>query len=37
VHGERWRVRSSAPVRRGQKLRVTAMQGLILDVVPEGD
>jgi len=37
VHGERWRVRSSAPVRRGQKLRVTAMQGLTLDVVPEGD
>ncbi len=37
VRGERWRVRSSAPVRRGQKLRVTAMQGLILDVVPEGD
>ena len=37
VRGEQWRVRSSAPVRRGQRLRVTAMQGLVLDVVPEGD
>jgi membrane-bound serine protease (ClpP class) len=37
VQGERWKVRAPAPVRRGQKLRVTAMQGLILDVVPEGD
>jgi membrane-bound serine protease (ClpP class) len=37
VRGEQWRVRSGAPVRRGQKLRVTGMKGLILDVVPEGD
>ena len=37
VRGEQWRVRSSAPVRRGQRLRVTAMLGLGLDVVPEGD
>jgi membrane-bound serine protease (ClpP class) len=37
VLGEQWRVRSAAPVHRGQRLRVTAMKGLILDVVPEGD
>jgi membrane-bound serine protease (ClpP class) len=37
VRGEQWRVRSSGPVRRGQRLRVTGMQGLVLDVVPEGD
>ena len=37
VLGEQWRVRSAVPVRRGQHLRVTAMQGLVLDVVPEGD
>ncbi|HEX2197921.1 MAG TPA: nodulation protein NfeD [Burkholderiales bacterium] len=37
VHGERWRVRAAAPVRRGQRLRVTGMRGLVLDVVPEGD
>ena len=37
VHGERWRVRSSAPVRRGQRLRVTRMNGLVLDAYPEGD
>jgi membrane-bound serine protease (ClpP class) len=37
VRGEQWRVHSAAPVRRGQKLRVTAMHGLTLDVVPEGD
>jgi membrane-bound serine protease (ClpP class) len=32
VHGETWRVRAPAPVRRGQHLRVTAMDGLILTV-----
>jgi membrane-bound serine protease (ClpP class) len=32
VHGETWRVRAPAPVRRGQRLRVTAMDGLILTV-----
>ena len=37
VRGEQWRVRSSGPVRRGQRLRVKAMKGLILEVVPEGD
>ena len=32
VQGETWRVRSRAPVRQGQALRVTAMQGLTLTV-----
>jgi len=32
VHGESWRVRAAGPVRRGERLRVTAMQGLILTV-----
>jgi membrane-bound serine protease (ClpP class) len=36
VRGEQWKVRAGGPVRRGQKLRVTGMQGLVLDVVPEG-
>jgi membrane-bound serine protease (ClpP class) len=37
VQGERWKVHAAVPVRRGQKLRVTALRGLILDVVPEKD
>lgn len=37
VQGERWKVRATRPVRRGQKLRVTAMSGLVLSVEPEGD
>jgi membrane-bound serine protease (ClpP class) len=37
VHGERWKVRASAPVQRGERLRVTAMDGLTLDVVREGE
>lgn len=37
VHGERWKVRSGRPLRRGQKLRVTGMQGLLLTAEPEGD
>jgi membrane-bound serine protease (ClpP class) len=37
VQGERWRVRVAGPVRRGQRLRVTGMQGLVLDAIPEGD
>ena len=32
VHGERWRVRANAPVRRGERLRVTEIQGLVLTV-----
>jgi membrane-bound serine protease (ClpP class) len=37
VRGEQWQVRSKRAVRRGQPLRVTGMQGLVLDVEPEGD
>lgn len=37
VQGEQWRVHSAVPVRRGQKLKVMSMQGLVLDVKPEGD
>lgn len=37
VRGEQWKVRASRPVRRGQKLRVTGMRGLVLSVEPEGD
>ncbi|HEU4921667.1 MAG TPA: NfeD family protein, partial [Burkholderiales bacterium] len=35
VQGETWRVRSSAPVRRGQRLRVKAIDGLVLTVEVE--
>jgi membrane-bound serine protease (ClpP class) len=35
VHGESWRVRANAPVRRGERLRVTAIDGLILTVEVE--
>jgi membrane-bound serine protease (ClpP class) len=34
VHGERWRVRASAPLKRGQALRVAAIDGLVLEVTP---
>jgi len=37
VRGEQWKVRTAGTVRRGQKLRVTGMHGLVLDVEPEGD
>src|SRR5688500_17231708 len=38
VRGERWKVRTAgARVRRGQRLRVTGVRGLVLDAVPEGD
>jgi membrane-bound serine protease (ClpP class) len=37
VHGERWKVRSGSPVRRGERLRVTAIDGLTLEVVREGN
>ena len=33
VQGERWRVRSSAPLLPGEQVRVTAIDGLTLDVV----
>lgn len=35
LHGERWRVRSRLPLAPGQKVRVTAVDGLTLDVEPE--
>ena len=35
VHGESWRVRSNAPVRRGDRLQVTAIDGLTLTVEVE--
>jgi membrane-bound serine protease (ClpP class) len=35
VRGESWRVRTRKPVRRGQRLRVIAMDGLVLTVIPE--
>jgi membrane-bound serine protease (ClpP class) len=34
IHGERWRARSTLPVHKGQKLRVTAVDGLLLHVAP---
>jgi membrane-bound serine protease (ClpP class) len=37
VHGERWKVRADGPVRRGERLRVAAIDGLTLQVVREGD
>ena len=36
VHGERWRVRSGAPLRAGERLRVTAVRGLVLEVERQG-
>jgi membrane-bound serine protease (ClpP class) len=35
VHGENWRVRSASPVRRGERLRVKDIQGLVLTVEVE--
>jgi membrane-bound serine protease (ClpP class) len=36
IHGERWRVRSLQPLAPGQKVRVTAIDGLLLTVEPAG-
>src|SRR6185436_884720 len=35
VHSETWRIRSAAPLKRGERVRVAAMTGLLLDVVPD--
>jgi len=35
VHSETWRVRSATPLKAGTRVRVTAMHGLLLDVVPD--
>jgi membrane-bound serine protease (ClpP class) len=37
VRGERWKVRAVGAMRRGERLRVTGMQGLVLDVTAEGE
>ena len=40
VHSETWRVRAANPLKAGQRVRVAAIDGLVLDVVPkpsEGD
>jgi membrane-bound serine protease (ClpP class) len=34
IHGEQWSARADRPVRSGQKVRVLALDGLILDVEP---
>lgn len=34
VHGERWRARTSTPLLPGQRIKVTSMQGLLLEVEP---
>lgn len=34
VHGELWRVRSQIPITPGKRVRVTARQGLVLEVEP---
>ncbi len=37
VHGENWHVVSSVPLTQGQKVRVTRIEGLTLDVEPESE
>lgn len=33
VHGENWRIRSAAPLKAGERVRVVAMRGLLLEVI----
>ncbi len=35
VHSETWRVRAATPLKAGEGIRVAAIDGLVLDVVPE--
>jgi membrane-bound serine protease (ClpP class) len=35
VHSETWRIRSAAPLKRGQRVRVAGIDGLQLEVIPE--
>ena len=35
VHSETWRIRCASPLKAGQRVRVAAMEGLLLDVVPD--
>jgi membrane-bound serine protease (ClpP class) len=37
VHSETWRIRTRSPLRAGQRVRVAAMDGLLLEVIPESD
>lgn len=37
VHGETWRVRAPGALHRGQRVRVRAIDGLVLQVTPEAD
>jgi len=37
VHSENWRVRAAAPLKAGQRIRVAAVDGLMLDVVAQAD
>ncbi|MBX3635613.1 MAG: nodulation protein NfeD [Rubrivivax sp.] len=37
LHGERWRVRCASALRPGQQVRVSAVDGLVLQVVPADD
>ena len=37
LRGETWRVASPVPLRHGQRVRVVARHGLLLDVVPIDD
>jgi membrane-bound serine protease (ClpP class) len=34
IHSERWRVKSPVPIKRGQRVRVTARSDLLLSVLP---
>ncbi len=36
IHSETWKIRSAIPLRRGQKVRVTSIDGLALEVAPDG-
>jgi membrane-bound serine protease (ClpP class) len=35
VHSETWRIRCATPLKAGERVRVAAMEGLLLDVVPD--
>ena len=35
VHGETWRIRTRTPLKAGERVRIAAIEGLVLDVVPE--
>jgi membrane-bound serine protease (ClpP class) len=37
VHSETWRVRAAIPLKAGQRVRIAAMDGLVLEVVAEPD